>query len=180
MKQCRNCGTQLEETLFFCPNCGCGEFTEPHNMNNQYNGQYGEPDFGNGAGGGYGQYTHPMANITEVEFVNRYAPDLKKAVRNVALIGYICGGITALLALFINPLGLVDGLLMIGLSIAFQRTMKMGVAIGLCTLGAYELIAGLFVGSVPILWPIVGIYAVITANNIKKAYQQFKNQNGMF
>ena len=167
----------MEDTAFFCTNCGCGEFV----FNNQNYGQYGEPDFGSGAGGGYGHYNHPMANITEVEFVNRYAPDLKKAVRNTAILGYICGGASALLALFINPLGMVDGLLMAGLAFAFHKTMNTNVAIGLCVLGAYELVAGLLLaGSIPILWPITGIYAIVTANNIKKRYREFKNQNGMF
>lgn len=179
---CTGCGAQLKEGVRFCAVCGkrCdAEIVQPQPVQQVYrsSSQNFIPNptpqpvnnISTSPTGGY---------ISRKEFIEKYAqPSLKKDVKSVAILCYVCAGLTFLLSLTLNPIGIIDALLLFGLALGMHLGKSRGCAISLLVLGIVEVFWGLIMGTVPYLWLVAGISAVVTFNKIEKQYKQF-SENG--
>ncbi len=160
---CKNCGAQLDKEAFFCNSCGT--FTQ--NAANLENPVQPEQP----------QQPSVDPNITKKEYYNKYAPaSIKKAIRNAAIWCYVCGGLTVLSAVLMNPLGIIDGLVFIGLGLGVHLGQSKACAIIALVLACLEVVLALALTGMLSgwLWIVAGICCIIAVNKLDKSYKQFK------
>lgn len=119
--------------------------------------------------------------VSRKDFVNHYAPpSLNKAIMAIAILCYVCAGLTFVVALFGNFLNIIDAAILAGLALGLQLTKHRGFAIGILVLSIVEcVIAVAFAGIPPFWWLFAGIGAVKTTADLEKQYNQFTaSQNG--
>ena len=169
---CTKCGTKLEKTAFFCNSCGAPTANAPNEESQTPN--FSAPD-----------YTYAPQfdcasvdrNISKSEFVKKYAP---KSVRNgitaAAIIGYICAGLTAVVSLVSNPLGLVDALAFLGLMLGVHLGKNLPCAIIALALSVFEVVVALVALGSPSgwLWIVAGVLAVVNTAKAGSLYRQFR------
>ena len=165
---CTNCGTRLPKSSAFCTSCG-----HPVGSN-----QYGQ----NLSGGQspYATVTPPAGQfVSKKEFINKYAqPSLRKDIKNIAIICYICAGLTFLVSCAVNPGGIIDALLLLGFALGMHLGRSKVCAILVFILSCIEVLAGLItLGVPPIWWLVAGIWALVTFHKIDKQYRQFISGN---
>ena len=115
--------------------------------------------------------------MSRKEFVERYAqPSLKTSITSIAILCYVCAGLTFLVSCLTNPFGIIDALLLAGLALGMHLAKSKVCAILILVLSIIEVIASLIVGAFPFLWLIAGISAVVTFSKIDKQYKQFLNR----
>ena len=158
---CKNCGAELDGNAFFCNKCGTPT------ANSEKITPPAQPET---------QNIDP--NISKKGYMKLCAPaSIKKAVRNSAILCYICGGITVLASLLLNPLGIIDGLVFIGLGLGVHLTSNRACAIIALVVAVLEVVltfvlSGTLTGW---LWIIAGISCVIATNKAHKSYKSFKS-----
>lgn len=175
---CSACGAKLKNGAEFCTNCGApienGKFfNEPLRED-----QIGSSTFGNTVNT---RVSPIRQHIGRKEYINEYAPQsLKNDVRNVAIGCYVLVGLSAVLSIVINPVGIIESLLLLGLALGMHLGKSKVCAVLIFALSIAEVLIGIIVGvSVGYLWPIVGIFALVTFNKIDKQYLQFMSDNNL-
>ena len=152
---CANCGAVIAPGGVFCPGCGLGvgEKTKV------------DPVLPEG--------------ITKREYYKNYADDsFKRQLKGSAILCYIVAGVTALMAVLINPLSLLDAIIVLGLGL--------GMHLGRSKVCAYIILiysilstlitlisTGTFGGWLLIL---AGVYAVITFSKGDKRFKELTGQ----
>ncbi len=165
---CTNCGTRLPKSSAFCTSCG-----HPVGQN-----QYGQKL--SGAQSPYTSMTLPAGQfVSKKEFINKYAqPFLRKDLKTIAIICYVCAGATFLVSCFINPLGIIDALLLLGLTLGMHLGRSKVCAILIFVLSCIEVLLSIIaLETPPIVWLVTGIGALVTFHKIDKQYRQFLNEN---
>ncbi len=123
------------------------------------------------------QLPPPGCPVSRKEFIENYAqPSVKKDIKTIAIICYVCAGITFAFSCIINPAGIIDALVLAGLALGMHLGKSKVCAILILILSIVECVAGLMAGSVPFWWLIAGVYAVVTFNKVDKQYKQFLNR----
>ncbi len=123
------------------------------------------------------QLPPPGYPVSRKEFIENYAqPSVKKDIKTIAVICYVCAGITFAFSCIINPAGIIDALALAGLALGMHLGKSKVCAVLIFILSIIECIVGIMVGSVPFWWLIAGIYAVVTFNKVDKQYKQFLNR----
>ncbi len=181
---CTSCGTQLPAGTMFCSVCGqkrqqvtstgAGQtnYSQVNNQQVQVNVQPNTYITPNDV-----QLPPPGQPVSRKEFIDKYAqPSFKKDIRNIAILCYVCAGITFLLSCLINPFGIIDALVLLGFALGMHLGKSKVCAILILILSIIECVVGLVAGSFPFWWLIAGVSAVITFNKIEKQYKQFKNR----
>ena len=165
-KFCTKCGAQLDPDSFFCAKCG----TPTANA-----AMGGDPQTG---GQTYGQPQAPInPNISFKEYVNTYAPPFcRKEIRNACIVGYICIGLSGLVSIALNPLGLIDVLVFLGLYLGVHLAKSKACAILALVLSGLEILAGLVLTGTLSgwLWIVAGACAVSSLFKANKHYKAFK------
>lgn len=173
---CTNCGAELKNSAAFCVNCGA-QTGNPKTVVNQPIGQNAPA----GVAATVNTVHTPVAGryISKKEFIRNYCqPSLKRDVRNVAIACYIFAGLSFLLSVALNPLGIFDSLLLVGLTLGMHLGKSKVCAILILILGIFEFLLGIILGGgAGYLWPVVGIAAVVTFGKIDKQYRQFMAGN---
>lgn len=165
---CTNCGTRLPKSSAFCTSCG-----HPVGQN-----QYGQKL--SGAQSPYTAMTPPAGQfVSKKEFINKYAqPFLRKDLKTIAITCYVCAGATFLVSCFINPLGIIDALLLLGLTLGMHLGRSKVCAILIFVLSCIEVLLSIIaLETPPIVWLVTGIGALVTFHKIDKQYRQFLNEN---
>lgn len=116
-------------------------------------------------------------SVSRKEFIEKYAqPSLKKNITSIAILCYVCAGLTFIVSCLIYPLGIIDAVVLTGFALGMHLGKSKVCAILILILSIIEVIMGIVIGSVPIWWLIAGISAVITFNKIDKQYKAFLNR----
>lgn len=181
---CTNCGAQVPATAAFCPVCGQKRSGIQKESGAQANFSQGSSQstvnfeaasaFSSSTGTPWPPAGQP---VSRKEFVERYAqPSLKTSITSIAILCYVCAGLTFLVSCLTNPFGIIDALLLAGLALGMHLAKSKVCAILILVLSIVEVIASLMVGAFPILWLIAGIAAVVTFSKIDKQYKQFLNR----
>ena len=123
-----------------------------------------------------GEDVGPMQKAVDLsDYIANFAPEkTRKDIKSIAILCYVCGGLTALVSIAFNPIGLIDAALLIGFALGMHKKYKKGFAIALLVLALYEVIVtlvltGQFTGW---LWLIAGIWAAVTFKNAEKDYKK--------
>lgn len=177
---CTECGNQIPKGAQFCSVCGQKSTdtvshinnTQFQNTNNQTIAQQKVYEGPSGV-----QLPPSGQAVNKKDFIKYYVqPSLRKNITSIAILCYVCAGITFLFACLANPLGIIDALLLAGFALGMQLTKSKGFAIAIFVLSIIECIVGLASGSFPFWWLAAGISALITFNKIEKQYKQFLNR----
>lgn len=155
-RYCRHCGAPMTPGGAFCPGCGMSaqESAAPAQQ---------LPE-----------------GITKKEFIKHYAGDaFARQLRGAAILGYICAGLNAAVSMLslLNgtlPLGLVDSVIMLGLTLGMHLGKSKVCAILMLIYAVFTVVVGLVLSGTfsGWLWIVAGVYAVITFANVTKRYKK--------
>ena len=165
---CTNCGTEIPAGTAFCSNCGQAvsvqNATQTPPVQQQVYPQYNTQVAGQPTQGQF---------ISKKDYINNYIPSFKRDIRNVAIACYICAGLNAVISLILNPLGILDSLILFGITLGMHLGKSKVCAIILLVFACLEALYGIIATGTPtsILWVIAGIWAVITFNKADKEYK---------
>lgn len=174
---CNKCGNQLTENVQFCSVCGqqrpevAGGFVGSNNM-----GAFQQPfPQANSFVSNGKPLPPPGTPVSRKEFIDNYAqPSLRKNITSIAILCYVCAGLTFIVSCMLNPYGIIDAVALAGLALGMHLTKSRVCAILILVLSIVELVISVAVaGTVPFWWLIGGVSAVVTFNNIEKQYKAF-------
>ncbi len=144
---CKKCGTILKAENKFCINCGSPVIEENQVTLNK------------------------VSSLRE--FIENVAPlSIKKSIRSAAIWSYVCAGITFVVALAVEPFGIIDAAILLGLALGMHLRKSRAFAIGLLVFACFELLASLVASATlgGIVELIVSIYAVVIFNRANKMF----------
>ncbi|MBQ8831426.1 MAG: zinc-ribbon domain-containing protein [Oscillospiraceae bacterium] len=147
MKFCTTCGAQLPDDATYCTSCGAS-LAAPVNR-----------------------------NISFKEYIGTYAePTLVKNIKSSAIVCYVCLAISLIFAILYNYLGLIDVVVLGGLTLGMHLGKSKACAIALLVCSILStLIAlvstGQFSGW---LWIVASGWAVTSFSKLTKAYKAFQ------
>lgn len=176
---CTGCGAPLSDGTIFCSVCG-QKRTEavPQTINTTAQEQKSNQSvFPPSDAFNYGtETTLPPSGypVSRKEFINKYAqPSLKKNITSIAILCYVCAGLTFIVSCLANPWGIIEALMLAGLALGMHLAKSKVCAILILILSIIEVLLSLVVGAFPFWWLIAGISAVVTFNKIEKQYKSF-------
>lgn len=171
---CTSCGKQISANALLCPFCGQIRSTASSQ------GTISQSSVSNTQSTNFINDTElpPVGcYVSRKEFINKYVqPSLRKNITNIAILCYVCSGLTFIVSCLTNPYGIIDALILGGLALGMHLAKSKVCAIIILVLSIIEAIYSLKVGSFPFWWLIAGISAVITFNKIDNQYKQFLNR----
>lgn len=174
---CTSCGAQMPDGTLFCSVCGQKrEVVQSAPSNNTYvQEQQPQPQYTNPFDA-QATATYPPAGqyVSRKEFIEKYVqPSLRKNIKSISILCYVCAGLTFLMSIAVNPYGIIDALVLLGFALGMHIAKSRVCAILILILSILEVILSLIVGAFPFWWLIAGISAVITFNKIEKQYKEF-------
>ena len=196
MIQCPNCGQSLPDEAKFCTGCGApmgqaapaGNASYNSSSNNIPGTEFSDapvhPDASPYTGAssyGYGGYTPRVS--TKKEFLKLPGNEkIRKEIQSCGIICYVCAAITAIvgLALWGQPLILLDVALLVGLGLGIHLAQSRACAVVLLIYAVYSMIVGLVQNGQLSSWliAIAGVFAVIYTFKAEKLWKQYQ-QGGM-
>ncbi len=173
---CNECGSQMPEGTIFCSVCGQKRFdanaqnatlpgTSPYQQFEPQTSSYN-----------FNETNTPSDSypVSRKEFISKYAqPSLRKNITSIAILCYICAGLTFIVSCLFNPIGIIDALILAGLALGMHLAKSKVCAILILILSIIEVLLSLVSGSFPFWWLIAGVSAVITFSKIEKQYKGF-------
>ncbi len=198
---CPSCGAAIDASMSFCTNCGqslAAAQTQPAPAEQpaaapqqpayvpprqsvppqQPAAPYYPPQ-----GSPYAPAQPPAGQfISKRDYFMQYVPHFAKEVRNVAILCYVCAGLNALLSIFLNPVGLIDSLLLLGLALGMHLGKSKVCAILILVLACVEMLIGIILVGSPggVLWLIAGIWAVVIFNRADKQYKNYQLSSAQY
>lgn len=174
MKNCPYCGQPNQDSAKFCTSCGAALAEQAPDTG--AGSLYAEkPSYASAA-----PYT-PVVT-TKKEFID--LPEnakLKKELKTSGIICYICAGITLVMGLLVsgNYYIILDVALLVGLGLGIHLKQSKACAIALAIYGVISMVVGLVVNGQPSGWLILlaGVYAVIYAFKLDKAWKQYQQEH---
>ncbi len=118
----------------------------------------------------------PPKDIPYKEFVNFFDLKQKKGIAASAIICYVCAALTVIVAMLANPMGAIDGLILLALALGLHLTKHKGFAIAILVVAIIEFVAALALTGIPNgwLWLLAGVLAVYFTFKADKNYKAFK------
>lgn len=121
------------------------------------------------------------ALISKKEYMKKYAAEnVRKDIRNAAITGYICSGLTLVLGTaMINPAGVFLGFIIAGLVLGFHLAKSKACAIIWLIIVSVDCIISLATIGKPSGWLMIvaGVWAVKALNRADKEYKAFRGEN---
>lgn len=170
---CTNCGAQIPSVAMFCSGCGAKRLN--NNTQNEMQSNCEQPDV----------FSTPTDTplppsgqpVSRKEFIDKYAqPSLRKSITSIAILCYVCAGLTFVVSCIMNPAGIIDALILTVLALGMHLAKSKVCAILILVFSIVEVIFSLMVGAFPVWWLIAGISAVVVFSKIDKQYKQFLNR----
>lgn len=113
--------------------------------------------------------------ITKKEYFEKYAGEsFYRDIKIAAIVAYICAGINAVIAIALNPLALLDSVILVALALGLHLKKSKACAIAITVYAAFVMVLGLVTsGSVSgWMWLVVGVISLIAFKNAEKRYHQ--------
>ena len=114
------------------------------------------------------------AGISKKEHLKNYAGnDFNRQLKGAAIMGYVCAGINGALSL-LNPLAIVDALLLLGLTLGMHLGKSKGCAIAILVFSIISMVLGLVATGQIGGWLVLlcGIYGLVIFNKADKKYKE--------
>lgn len=186
---CKNCGTRILDGDAFCSNCGQAYVPDGNQTANApvsstpnvYNHASGD-GFNNSVSA---PLPNTRSNISQKEFINQYAPSLKREITIAACLCYFCAAAT-IISSFVNGLyiyglygyaDIITGLIMLGLGLGMHLAKSKACAIGVLVLSIPVTILTIIGGGFPFWWLLAGILSTVLFSKANKQYKQFISSN---
>lgn len=167
---CTGCGKEIPAGTAFCTNCGQAlsnqSTTQVPSVQQQVYQQYNAQTAGQPPQGQF---------ISKRDYRNNYIQSFKRDIKNISIACYILAGINAIISLIVNPLGITDSILLLGITLGMHLSKSKVCAIILLVFACLEALYGIIAIGMPtsILWVIAGIWAVVTFNKADKEYKNY-------
>lgn len=167
------------------------QYQNPQYQQSQYQNQpYQQPQY---QPGGYQPFNPkpvddykpiPMGQyVSKGEYRRKYTPkSFRKQIMIVSILCYVFAAINLVLA-FVDPWGLVDVAIQLGLALGIHIAKSKGCAIAMIVYGAINVVLVLLSGSFGgWLWLAIGIGATVAINKVDKRYKEAiaGNMTGMY
>lgn len=167
---CTSCGARMPAGTVFCSACG----QKRQDTNAQNVAQQQAHTFYASAETQQPPTGYP---VSRKEFINKYAqPSVRKDIKSIAIVCYVCAGLTFIVSCIVSPIGIIDSLILAGLALGMHLSKSRGFAIALFVFSIIETLLSLVVGSFPFWWLFAGVAALVTFNKIEKQYKLFLNR----
>lgn len=176
---CNGCGNRMPDGAQFCPVCGQGRSNANSGAVNASNAVPNEQAFQQSSFDATDETPLPPAGypVSRKEFIDKYAqPSLKKNITSIAILCYVCAGLTFVASCLLNPFGIIDAVILAGLALGMQLTKSRVFAILILVFSIIEVLISLASGAFPFWWLIAGVSAMVTFSKIEKQYKQFTNR----
>ena len=114
-------------------------------------------------------------NITLQEYFKNYAGDVfAKGVKTAAILGYVCAGLNAVISVLIAPIGLLESVIFLGLTLGMHLGRNKLCAIGMLVYAALSVLLSIVINGAfgGWLWLVAGIVALINFSNAEKRYKE--------
>ncbi len=198
---CTNCGSnqfaveygtavptqQTQQTYNMQPNQQPQNNVQSQQFNQQVAQQYQQP-YPNMGQQGFGNNQMPLSqDLTFKDFVEKFASEKhRKNIKTTIIFFYVCAALTAVLAIAVAamngifPAGIIDAVILAGLTLGLQKTKKKAFIIAILVLSIIEFIFGIVSSGTPsgFLWLVNSIFLLKTYKELNKEYQQFKSSVG--
>lgn len=121
---CADCGSQLSEGTVFCSVCGqkCPDAnvdttSTPNVTSNHQTFSYAQT-FNT-------TNESPLSPagyfVSRNEFINKYVqPSLRKNITSIAMLCYVCAGLTFIVSCLMNPFGIIEAIVLAGFAVAYS------------------------------------------------------------
>ena len=112
--------------------------------------------------------------ISKKEYLKNYAgAEFQRQLKGAAIMGYVCAGINALMVL-LNPLALVEALILLSLTLGMHLGKSKGCAIAILVFSIFSMVVGLAVYGTLGGWLVLlcGIYGLVIFNKADKKYKE--------
>lgn len=121
------------------------------------------------------QLPRSMGECSRKDFIEKYAePSLKKNITSIAILCYVCAGVTFVASCLSNPWGIIDALVLAAFALGMHLAKSRACAISILILSIVEVVLSLAAaGSFPFWWLVAGISAVVTFAKIERQYKEF-------
>ncbi len=174
---CNECGSRLPEGALFCTVCGrkCakGETTVTSQTRQSPQNAFPQPN----AFGCNSENPVPPSGyyVSRKEFIDKYAqPSLRRNITGIAILCYVCAGLTFIVSCLLNPFGIIDALVLAAFALGMHLAKSKVCAILILILSIIEFIVSIAFGATPPFWWLAaGIAAVITFSKIDEQYNAF-------
>ena len=123
----------------------------------------------------YGQdfASYKTEYVSKKEYLQKHAPEsFYKTIKTCAIVSYVLIGMNVLM-LIINPLGIFDIAIMLGLTLGVHLKKVKGCAIALLCYGIFNCVVGLLAMGTPagIAWIVVAIIYMVQFSKAEKEYK---------
>lgn len=176
---CNRCGNQIPDGARVCSVCGQNRPDASINAVCASNVAQNQQAFQHSSFNATNENPLPPTGypVSRKEFINKYVqPSLRKNITSIAILCYVCAGLTFVVSCLFNPLGIIDALILAGLALGMQLAKSRVFAVSIFIFSMIEVLLSLVSGSFPFWWLIAGISAVVTFSKIEKQYRQFTNR----
>ena len=123
----------------------------------------------------YGQdfASYKTEYVSKKEYLQKHAPEsFYKTIKTCAIVSYVLIGMNVLM-LILNPLGIFDIAIMLGLTLGVHLKKVKGCAIALLCYGIFNCVVGLLVMGTPagIAWIVIAIIYMVQFSKAEKEYK---------
>lgn len=115
--------------------------------------------------------------MSKKEYLKNHASEsFYKTIKTCAIVSYVLIAINVV-ALLINPLGILDIILMLGLTLGIHLKKSKGCVIALLIYGIFNFVVGIAIQGTPmgVAWLVVAIVYLVQFNKAEKEYKAIYN-----
>lgn len=184
-KQYKSCGSYVPNDANFCQVCGGSDFVSESNQTpNQptFDQTWQSPVPQNQPKKKTYSPENPLPPsgypVSRKDFIEKYAePSLKKNITSIAILCYVCAGVTFVASCLSNPWGIIDAVVLAAFALGMHLAKSKACAILILILSIVEVLLSLPAGSFPFWWLFAGISAAVVFAKIEKQYREFLQSN---
>lgn len=168
--KCPTCGTQLGPEDRYCPICGAA--AQPAASPTQP----AAPGYSAPAAPGIPPITVDRSLPKSLFYSTLASDKVRKSIRNSAIVCYVCGVITGVVAVLLSPTMLLDVIVILVLGLLIQLKQSRVCAVLLLAYSLFNTVVAIATTGSAGGWLLIiaGVYAVKSTFALEKEYQAFR------
>lgn len=168
--KCPTCGTQLGPEDRYCPICGAAAQPAASPA------QPAAPGYSAPAAPGIPPITVDRSLPKSLFYSTLASDKVRKSIRNSAIVCYVCGVITGVVAVLLSPTMLLDVIVILVLGLLIQLKQSRVCAVLLLAYSLFNTVVAIATTGSAGGWLLIiaGVYAVKSTFALEKEYQAFR------
>lgn len=175
--KCPTCGTQLGPEDRYCPICGAAAQPAANPAQPAANPtQPAAPGYSAPAAPGIPPITVDRSLPKSLFYSTLASDKVRKSIRNSAIVCYVCGVITGVVAVLLSPTMLLDVIVILVLGLLIQLKQSRVCAVLLLAYSLFNTVVAIATTGSAGGWLLIiaGVYAVKSTFALEKEYQAFR------